>query len=122
MAGAVDKAQETLGAAEVEAVAQLARIALREGEAAALARDLGRFLAEAQTLMALDLDGVDPSYSVSADGPAASGAVDAAPPGAGPARLRADEPAHSLDRTDALRAAPEQDGVFFVVPTVVERT
>jgi Asp-tRNA(Asn)/Glu-tRNA(Gln) amidotransferase C subunit len=123
-----------IGPAEVEAVAELARIALAHGEAERLARDLDRILAAAETLRALDLEGVDGAYRPSAEGPAqawwaaAMAAAEAGQrpalgvePGDGTARLRPDAPVAGLGREAALGAAPLRDEAFFVVPTVVDR-
>ena len=124
-----------IGPADVEAVAELARIALAPGEAERLARDLGRILAAAETLGQLDLEGVDSAYRPSAEGAEQAWwpeAIEAAragrrpslgvAPGAFEARLRPDAPEAGLAREAALGAAPARDEAFFRVPTVVERT
>jgi aspartyl-tRNA(Asn)/glutamyl-tRNA(Gln) amidotransferase subunit C len=125
-----------IGAAQVRAVAELARLALAEGEAEALARDLGRILEWVQALEALDLDGVEAAYRLAAPAgearPAASaaatdqGAMAARPalgvwPGTAAARLRPDLEGAGIDRDAALAAAPARDEAFFLVPTVVDR-
>jgi len=118
MAGSDERAA-AFGMEEVRAVADLARLALTDAEAATFARDLGRVLEAAQALAALDVEGVDPAYRVGA------GAEDPAlarGPGAAQARLRADEPGACLDRDAVLAMAPDRDEAFFRVPTVVERT
>ena len=35
-------------------------------------------------------------------------------------RLRSDEPGQSLDRRTVLSEAPESDGIFFIVPPVID--
>jgi Asp-tRNA(Asn)/Glu-tRNA(Gln) amidotransferase C subunit len=50
------------------------------------------------------------------DAPDTGGAAAAA---VGTAALRRDEPVDGLDRREALRNAPEQDEVFFLVPRVL---
>lgn len=123
-----------IGPAEVEAVAELARIALAEGEAARLARDIDRILTAAQTLRAVDLSDVDGAYRPTAEGPEqawwadsmAAAALGRRPslgvePGDAGARLRPDAPRTGLAREAALAAAPARDDAFFVVPTVVDR-
>lgn len=124
-----------IGTAEVQAVAELARLALAAGEAQALARDLDRILAAAQVLGALDLEGADSAYRPSAEGPDQpwwAAAMDEAAAGDRPAlgvmpgdpaaRLRPDAPVAGLGRESALAAAPRRDEAFFLVPTTVERT
>ena len=127
--------RRAVGAADVEAVADLARIALGAGEAERLARDLDRILAAAESLGRADLDDAAGVYRPSAEGPdqgwwslALAEAVEGRRPalGTGPgdlsARLRPDTPAAGLAREAALSQAPARDEAFFVVPTVVERT
>lgn len=121
MAGAVERPEATvIGAAEVKAVAELARLALRPGEAEEIARDLRRILQASRMLASVDLAGVDPSYTVGADND--GGPDGGSGTGRREARLRPDEALPGLTREAALAAAPAQDGAFFLVPTVVERT
>jgi aspartyl-tRNA(Asn)/glutamyl-tRNA(Gln) amidotransferase subunit C len=110
--------EAAIGRDEVEAVAHLARLDLAEGEAEAFARDLGRILAAARALAALDLEGVDAFYRVGGGEEGEAGVW----PGTAEARLRPDEAAPGLERAAALAAAPAQADGFFLVPTVVERT
>ena len=115
----------------VEAVAELARLALRPGEARAMARDLDRILRAAEVLAALDLEGLDSAYrpaaEAAAEGQRPSGPGGERPavgvmPGDAGARLRPDAPGACLGREAALAGAPRHDEAFFLVPTVVERS
>jgi len=88
----------------VRHVARLARLDLAEGEAEALAADLGRILAHVDAIAKADVSGVDP----------------AAAPAVSTGTLREDAPVESLSREQALRNAPSHDGVFFKVPRVLD--
>lgn len=82
----------------------LARLELDEAQRKALAGQLEHILAMVDTLNGLDTEGVEPLVYVSE-------------------RLNAwrdDVVAHQLNRTEALSNAPDQDGVFFKVPKVID--
>ena len=89
--------------AEVEHVAQLARLALTEEEIVALTDELGAILDHAAEVSALDTEGV--------------------PPTAHPLPLvnvfRADEARPGLPRRDVLGAAPEAQDERFRVPRIL---
>jgi aspartyl-tRNA(Asn)/glutamyl-tRNA(Gln) amidotransferase subunit C len=89
--------------AEVEHVAQLARLALTEEEIVALTGELGAILDHAAEVSALDTEGV--------------------PPTARPVPLvnvfRADEARAGLPRDDVLEAAPEAQDERFRVPRIL---
>jgi aspartyl-tRNA(Asn)/glutamyl-tRNA(Gln) amidotransferase subunit C len=89
--------------AEVEHVAQLARLALTDEEIDALTTELGAILEHAAEVSALDTAGV--------------------PPTAHPIPLvnvfRADVTRPSLDRDEVLAAAPAAEGGRFRVPRIL---
>jgi aspartyl-tRNA(Asn)/glutamyl-tRNA(Gln) amidotransferase subunit C len=90
---------------EVLHVARLARLRLSEDELEPMARELSAVLDHIATIDELDLEGVEPTAHVVADGmPAHSG-------------LRADEPRDSLPREVALAQAPAVSGDGFSVPS-----
>ncbi len=83
-------------------VARLARLSLDEHERVTFARQLDEILAYAESLQALDLEGVPPMSH-----------AHVAP------RLRADEPQPSLPREEVLQQAPDAQHGFFRVPRVI---
>ena len=89
--------------AEVEHVAQLARLALTDDELDALTGELAKILDHAAQVSALDTAGV--------------------PPTAHPLPLvnvfRADVPRPGLPRDEVLAAAPEAEGGRFRVPRIL---
>ena len=88
---------------EVEEIALLARLHLEEGELAALEGELGAILEHFTAIAAVDTEDVPPmTHAVPMD-----------------LRLRADEPAPSLDPDEALRAAPRREDHLFVVPPII---
>ena len=89
---------------DVARVATLARLALDEGEAEAMARDLEQILGHVQSLDALDTEGVPPT---------AHGFELATP-------MRPDTPADPMDPELAVANAPEHQGTAFLVPKVLE--
>jgi aspartyl-tRNA(Asn)/glutamyl-tRNA(Gln) amidotransferase subunit C len=89
--------------AEVERIADLARLTLSEEEAERMTGELERILDYVQALQQLDTEGVPPT----------SHAVPLATP------FREDAPRPGLDPEGALRNAPERDGWAFVVPKVI---
>ncbi|MGE0711547.1 MAG: Asp-tRNA(Asn)/Glu-tRNA(Gln) amidotransferase subunit GatC [Planctomycetota bacterium] len=88
----------------LEHVARLARLDLAPDEREALQGHMARVLEWVEALGAIDTAGVDPSLH---DELWASAA------------LRPDAVEDSLPRADALRNAPAEDGLGFVVPRVV---
>jgi aspartyl-tRNA(Asn)/glutamyl-tRNA(Gln) amidotransferase subunit C len=89
---------------QVEAVAALAKLELESSEIDLFVRQLGDILAYADEVQHVDTTGVEPTTSV------AHQTVD-----------RADELKPSLDRGEALAAAPDPalDAGFFKVPRVI---
>lgn len=95
---------------DVERVAELARLELAPEEIAGMRRDLNAILDYVADLNEIDTRGVEPLAQVSElRGEAGTGAP------------RPDVPAPSLERVTVMREAPETDGVFFIVPKVIER-
>lgn len=103
--------------ADVEHVAALASLALTPDELERLPRDLNSILGYVAELNTLDTSGVEPLIHVSELFPKAEQAREAAES----SRLRADEPAPSLDHAAVLATAPATDGTYFKVPKVIER-
>lgn len=90
--------------AEVDRIAHLARLDITDDEKALYARQLSSILAYAEQLSAVDVTGVPPTATVLA--------------------IRSvmrenDETCGSLARDDALRNAPQTDGVSFEVPAAL---
>ena len=94
----------SIGPSDVAYVAGLARLALSEGEAESMARDLEQILEHVRSLDALDTEGVPPT---------AHGFERATP-------MRADHPVAPLDPELAVANAPERQGTAFLVPKVLE--
>lgn len=92
--------------AQIRHVAELAELSLTEEEEAKLADEIGRILAYAKELDAVDVSAVPPTAHVGAQ---ASGEG-----------WRADEAAPGLSHEDALREAPRAEHDGFAVPTFVE--
>jgi len=92
-------------AAEVEAIASLARIELEPSEIELFGRQLGDILAYAREVQAVDTADVAPTAYVAARQDSE----------------RADEIQPSLDRASALQNAPDAwpDGGLFKVPRVI---
>ena len=90
---------------QIMAIAALAHLELDTSEIDLFARQLADILAYAEVVQQIDTTGVPPTASVAA--------LDAAD--------RADEVVPSLDREDALAAAPDPalDAGFFKVPRVL---
>lgn len=93
-----------LTVAEVQRVAQLARLKLTDHEAAAYAPQLSRILDYVDSLSAVDVANVEPLVQ----------AVDVQN------MLRDDVVRKSLPRELALSNAPRQDGKFFLVPQILD--
>jgi aspartyl-tRNA(Asn)/glutamyl-tRNA(Gln) amidotransferase subunit C len=88
----------------VDHVARLARLDLSEEERERMKTELSHIIEHAETIQALDLDGVPPT----------SHAI--------PLRnvMRRDEATESLDQADALKNAPEAEDGRFKVPRILE--
>ena len=91
---------------EVERIAELARLALSREEAQRLAHDLRRIVEYIGQIRECDTTGVSAELD-----PEQIGNV-----------LREDIPRASLPREEALKNAPDTDGVFFRVPPVLPTT
>ena len=86
----------------VDHVARLAHLSLTDEERETFTRQLEEILAYAESIQALDTEGVPPmSHAASA------------------ATLRDDVPRPGLDRERALEAAPEAADGLFLVPRVI---
>ena len=83
--------------------AKLAALSLRPEEVEPLRQDMARMLSHAQSLDALDLEGVEPTTH----------GLDL------PMPRRADEPRDCFTQEEALANAPEADRGQFVVPRVI---
>ncbi|MHB1958044.1 MAG: Asp-tRNA(Asn)/Glu-tRNA(Gln) amidotransferase subunit GatC [Acidobacteriaceae bacterium] len=103
---------------QVLRVAELAQLELREDEQQDMLRDLNAILGHVAQLNELDTRDVPPMTQVNAAMHAAGG--DRAAVDAGNV-LREDSVRPSLDRSKAMKAAPETDGTYFKVPKVIER-
>jgi aspartyl-tRNA(Asn)/glutamyl-tRNA(Gln) amidotransferase subunit C len=91
---------------QIAHLAWLARLELRPEEKTRLAEDLDRILEYMRQLDAVEIDRVEPlTHSVDRVGP-----------------LRDDDVLPGVAREAALANAPEREGEFFAVPTVVELT
>jgi aspartyl-tRNA(Asn)/glutamyl-tRNA(Gln) amidotransferase subunit C len=88
---------------EVRRIARLARIRVSDGEADALARDLGSVLEYVALLDSLDTNGVEATSTV----------IPLATP------LRADEAVAAMAPDEVVRNAPAHEGSAFAVPKVL---
>ena len=93
-----------LDRAQVEKIAQLARLELTEAEKETMSRQLSGILDYVDQLSKLDTQNVPPTAHV---GPVTT-------------PLRADEPHQPLPVEDALRNAPDRKGDAFRVPRIIE--
>ncbi|HMN89325.1 MAG TPA: Asp-tRNA(Asn)/Glu-tRNA(Gln) amidotransferase subunit GatC [Saprospiraceae bacterium] len=82
----------------------LARLELSAEERQHLRQDLNRILAMIEKLQELDTTGVAPLVYVNEESTG----------------LREDATSHQLDTNQALRNAPDTDGVYFRVPKVID--
>jgi len=96
-------AHRTFTRADVERIAELARLSVTDAEAERLASELEAVLAYAEQLAGLDTSDVPPT----------SHPIELATP------LREDAPELPLDPELALANAPEREGWAFVVPKVI---
>ena len=95
---------EALDAEKVRKVAVLARLKLSDAEIADYATKLGNILKYVDTLNEVDTEGVEPMVH----------AVELSNV------FRADDVQPSLPRDAALANAPKTDGVYFLVPQILE--
>lgn len=92
---------------EVRRVAELANLALEEGEVARMAQDLDNILSYVDKLNELNTDGVEPMsqvFSASDNG-----------------GLREDVEQPPLSNAEAMANAPLTSGGYYKVPKVIER-
>jgi len=103
---------------DVSYVADLANLELTPEERTRMVRDLNSILEHVDKLQQLDTSNVGPMAQVSD-----RYGVDATKQGADrfAYAMREDEPRPSLAHEDAMRNAPETDGVYFKVPKVIEK-
>jgi aspartyl-tRNA(Asn)/glutamyl-tRNA(Gln) amidotransferase subunit C len=99
---------------DVAYVAELAHLDLTEDERARMLKDLNSILGYIDRLNQLDTASAEPMAQV-----ASRYGANASQSFAG--GMREDEPQPCLPRQEALRNAPNSDGVFFKVPRVIER-
>ncbi|MCS6998323.1 MAG: Asp-tRNA(Asn)/Glu-tRNA(Gln) amidotransferase subunit GatC [Aquificaceae bacterium] len=88
---------------QVEKVARLARLSLKEEEREELGRQLQDILHFVHQLQEVDTEGIEPLVPIFEETP-----------------MREDEPKRDFDPELVLGYAPEGEGSFFVVPRVVE--
>jgi aspartyl-tRNA(Asn)/glutamyl-tRNA(Gln) amidotransferase subunit C len=89
----------------VDKLANLARLQFNDSEKQSVKADLQKMIQFVEKLNELDTSGVAPLLHM-------SDTVNV---------LREDEVKGSIDRAEALKNAPLQDGVFFKVPKVIKR-
>ncbi len=89
----------------VDKLANLARLQFNETEKQSIKTDLQKMIQFVEKLNELDTAGVEPLLHMS-DG------VNV---------LREDEAKGSIERSEGLKNAPVQDGVFFKVPKVIKK-
>ena len=89
----------------VEKLANLARLQFNETEKQGLKNDLQKMIQFVEKLNELDTKGVEPLLHM-------SDSVNV---------LREDEVKGSIERSEGLKNAPVQDGIFFKVPKVIKK-
>ena len=89
----------------VEKLANLSRLKFDDTQKESIKNDLQNMIQFVEKLNELDTTGVEPLLHMSDN-------VNV---------LREDEVKGSIDRTDGLKNAPVQDGVFFKVPKVIKK-
>ena len=97
-----------LTSTDVSRIAQLARLALREDESAAMLDQLNGFFEIVERMRSVDTSGVEPLYTP------LSAIEDVT------LRLRADAVTEPNNREANMANAPAQDGGLFLVPKVIE--
>ncbi len=100
---------------DVAYVADLAHLDLTAEERARMLKDLNSILGYIDRLNQLDTSNVEPMAQV------ADRYVERKDANGFSYAMRADELRPCLPREEALRNAPESDGIFFKVPKVIER-
>ncbi|HEU4413350.1 MAG TPA: Asp-tRNA(Asn)/Glu-tRNA(Gln) amidotransferase subunit GatC [Candidatus Angelobacter sp.] len=91
---------------DVSYVADLANLELTDQERRRMLQDLNSILEYIDRLNELDTGGVPPMASIATDRDSA---------------WREDVPLPCLSRADALKNAPDTDGIFFKVPKVIDK-
>lgn len=97
---------------DVSYVADLAHLELTAEERARMLKDLNSILGYIERLNQLDTADVEPMAQVASRYGAGAAGGDA---------MRADELRPSLPHEEAMKNAPQTDGVFFKVPKVIEK-
>jgi len=105
---------------DVSYVADLANLELTDDERGRMSKDLNSILGYIDMLNELDTSNVEPLSQISAMY-AAPGAEAKTGSSQFAYALREDVVQPCLSREDALRNAPETDGVLFKVPKVIEK-
>lgn len=90
----------------VDKLANLARLQFSDAEKQSVKSDLQKMIQFVEKLNELDTTGIEPLLHM----------------GDGVNVLRNDEVKGSIERGEALKNAPMQDGVFFKVPKVIKRS
>lgn len=112
MSEAAEDVKVDVSLADVRRVAELANLELSSDEEPRMLHDLTAILGHVAELNELDTSSVEPMAQVSSvlkAGVSIQGV------------LRPDVVVPSLDRATVLAASPENDGVYFKVPKVIER-
>lgn len=86
-------------------LANLARLSFNDEEKRLIQKELQQMIEFVDKLKELDLEGVEPLMHMTDT----------------MNRLRADEVSGSVSREEALKNAPETDGVYFKVPKVIRK-
>ena len=89
----------------VDKLANLARLQFNDSEKKSIKTDLQKMIQFVEKLNELDTTGVEPLLHMSDN-------VNV---------LREDEVKGSIERSEGLKNAPQQDGVFFKVPKVIKK-
>ena len=89
----------------IEKLSTLSRLQFNEMEKEEIRQDLQRMIHFVEKLNELNLDGVQPLLHIPEE-------VD---------QWREDQTGGQLNREDALKNAPRQDGEFFLVPKVIQK-
>ena len=90
----------------LDKLADLARLYIEPAEREGLKKDLQRMISFVEKLQELDTSGTEPLLQM-------SGSVNV---------LRDDVVQGSVSRAEALKNAPDTDGVFFKVPKVIKKS
>ncbi len=89
----------------VDKLAHLARLKFDDAEKEEIKQDLQRMITFVEKINELDLENVDPMLYMTNEMNI----------------LREDEVSPSISREEALKNAPEHDGIFFKVPKVIKK-